>query len=310
MYSVHRLAWLSVGLLLAVGPAVAGDCPSDEHPLQLVIEGGGEISSTIPAGSLGTADVHVVMRSNLVNGVQGWSLSLATEGDLLLTGATTAGTSAADVSQGGVRNGGFEVTELVDPSLNDQGQGAVSAVVLSFTMPVILEPVGSVRILTLNVTANALQPDGEDALIEGDLLWRDDMQGAGQPVQNVATVSGATQDFGCCENAHLSFQTQAAPEVSDFIRCDANNDGRSNIADAIWIINELVRKGPATTCAAAADCNSDANRDLTDAVFAIAYQFQGGAAPGAPFPECGGSASLVESGQGGLCLPGSASCSE
>ncbi len=310
MYSVHRLAWLSVGLLLAVGPAVAGDCPSDEHPLQLVIEGGGEINSTIPAGSLGTADVHVVMRSNLVNGVQGWSLSLATEGDLLLTGATTAGTSAADVSQGGVRNGGFEVTELVDPSLNDQGQGAVSAVVLSFTMPVILEPVGSVRILTLNVTANALQPDGEDALIEGDLLWRDDMQGAGQPVQNVATVSGATQDFGCCENAHLSFQTQAAPEVSDFIRCDPNNDGRSNIADAIWIINELVRKGPATTCAAAADCNSDANRDLTDAVFAIAYQFQGGAAPGAPFPECGGSASLVESGQGGLCLPGSASCSE
>lgn len=310
MYSVRRLALLSVGLLLAVGPVVAGDCPSDEHPLQLVIEGGGEINSMIPAGSLGGADVHAIMRSNLANGVQGWSLSVALEGGLLLTGATTAGTSAADVSQGGIRNGGFEVTELVDPSLNDQGQGAVSAVVLSFTMPVTLEPVGSVRILTLNVAANAPQPDGEDALIEGNLLWRDDMQGAGQPVQNVATVSGATQDFGCCENAHISFHTQAVAQVSDFIRCDPNNDGRSNIADAIWIINELVRKGPATACSAAADCNSDDNRDLTDAVFSIAYQFQGGAAPGAPFPECGGSATLVESGQGNLCPLGSASCVE
>ena len=308
MYSVHRSAWLLVGLLLAVGPVVAGDCPSDEHPLQLVIEGGGEMSSTIPAGSVGAADVHVAMRSNLATGVQGWSLSLAVEGNLVLAGATTAGTSAADVSQGGVRNGGFEVTELVDPSLNDQGQGAVSAVVLSFTMPVTLEPVGSFRVLTLDVEANAAQPEGEDAVIEGNLFWRDDMQGGGQPVQNVATVSGATQDFGCCENAHLSFHTLATPEVSDFIRCDPNNDGRSNIADAIWIINELVRKGPATACAAAADCNSDANRDLTDAVFAIAYQFQGGAAPGAPFPECGGSASLVESGQGELCPLGSASC--
>ena len=55
MYSVHRLAWLLVGLFLAVDPLVAGDCPSDEHPLQLVIEGGGEINSTIPAGSLGAA---------------------------------------------------------------------------------------------------------------------------------------------------------------------------------------------------------------------------------------------------------------
>ncbi|MFP6739021.1 MAG: hypothetical protein VCD34_09805, partial [Planctomycetota bacterium] len=65
MYSVRRLALLSVGLLLAVDPVLAGDCPSDEHPLQLVIEGGGEINSMIPAGSLGGADVHAIMRSNL-----------------------------------------------------------------------------------------------------------------------------------------------------------------------------------------------------------------------------------------------------
>lgn len=312
MYPVHRLALLSVGLLLAVGPVVAGDCPSDEHPLQIVIEGGGEISSTIPAGSLGAADVHVLMRSNLANGVQGWSLSVALEGDLVLTGATTDGTSAADVSQGGVRNGGFEVTEMVDPSLNDQGQGAVSAVVLSFTMPITLDPVSSARILTLNVEANAPQPADEEGVLAGNVVWRDNLQGIGQPVQNVATVGGATEDFGCCENASISFHTEAVAvaSASDFIRCDSNNDGRSNIADAIWIINELIRKGPATACAAAADCNSDDNRDLTDAVFAIAYQFQGGAAPGAPFPDCGGSGSLVDSGRADLCPLGSSSCAE
>ena len=210
----------------------------------------------------------------------------------------------------GLRNGGFEVTEMVDPSLGDQGQGAVSAVVLSFTMPITIDPVSSVRILTLNVAANAPQPADQEAVLAGDLVWRDNMRGVGQPVQNVATVSGATEDFGCCENASISFHTESAPAASDFIRCDSNNDGTSNIADAIWIINELIRKGPATACAAAADCNSDDNRDLTDAVFAIAYQFQGGAAPGAPFPGCGGSRSLADSGQAGLCPPGSASCGE
>jgi hypothetical protein len=76
--------------------------------------------------------------------------------------------------------------------------------------------------------------------------------------------------------------------VSDYIRCDPNNDGKNNLADAVWIVNELIRNGPETACPAAADCNADGMEDLSDAVYAVAYQFQGGDPPPAPFPGCGG----------------------
>jgi hypothetical protein len=74
---------------------------------------------------------------------------------------------------------------------------------------------------------------------------------------------------------------------SDFIRGDANDDGKVNIADPIWIINELVRGGPATVCQSAADANDDGDVDLSDSMYLINWRFMGGPEPTAPFPDCG-----------------------
>ena len=71
-----------------------------------------------------------------------------------------------------------------------------------------------------------------------------------------------------------------------FIRGDANNDGLLNLADGIAILNYLF--GDETVpCQNSADTTDDAQIDITDAISIFSYQFAGGAAPPAPFPDCG-----------------------
>jgi hypothetical protein len=77
------------------------------------------------------------------------------------------------------------------------------------------------------------------------------------------------------------------PLLPRFLRCDPNDDGKTDVADGVWILNELFRGGAATACAAAADCNGDGGRDISDGLYAIFYQFTGGPSPPAPFPDCG-----------------------
>jgi hypothetical protein len=218
------------------------------------------------------------------SGVQGWSLSLRVTGDISLDAVTTADTAGADV-QGdspGLRDTGFEKSEIVDPTKIhpdtglEQGPGAVSAVVLSFTLPITLEPTGTATALASTVSGE-LEACGA---IEGF----DNMTGSGQPVKNVATVGGGTRAFCRIQTANICF---AVPPIGTFIRCDPNEDGITNIADAVWIVNELFRGGPPTSCREAADCNDDGLEDLTDAVYGIEYQFNGGPPPPPPFPDCG-----------------------
>ena len=238
------------------------------------------ITAEGPPDAETTVAVYAAIGSNIASGVQGWSLSVAADDGMALTGATTAGTAGASalVDSAGVQSGGFEKTETVDPALNGQGQGAVSAVVLSFTQPITLDPIGSATVLALELAATAPAT--------GNIAWRDGMQGSGQPVQNVATIEGGTQTFGCMQNATVVLNEVTDIVVGPFTRCDPNNDGKSNLADAIWIVNGLFRDGPASACEASADCDANQIVDLSDAIFAVSYQFQGGAAPEGPFPDC------------------------
>ena len=103
-------------------------------------------------------------------------------------------------------------------------------------------------------------------------------------MDTVLTVDGQTvladRELGVTVTAEVSTE-------ESFLRGDANDDGRVNIADPIWIINELFREGPATTCPDAADATDDGMVDLADAMYIIEYRFLAGALPAAPFPGCG-----------------------
>jgi hypothetical protein len=236
-------------------------------------------------GAAGEARVHAGIVSQLDDdgaGVQGWSLSLSAHGALRLAGVTTDGTAVSAIF-----SGGFLKTELVDPTTVhpitgvEQGEGAVSAVVLSFTLPITLAPLGTATVLSLDLAAPRPQR-AED--IEGWLSWVDLMRGSGQPVRTVATVLGETRDFCERRQARVVFRLSTEPS---FRRCDPNNDGRHDIADPIWIVNELFRGGRPSLCQKAADCNADGRIDLADATYSIGYEFQGAAPPPAPFPDCG-----------------------
>ncbi|MCZ6792523.1 MAG: hypothetical protein O7J95_02790 [Planctomycetota bacterium] len=67
----------------------------------------------------------------------------------------------------------------------------------------------------------------------------------GQPIDNVATIDGATNFFCDCRELEVSF---TAVESAPFRRCDANDDARLDIGDPIFTLNWLFLGGSAPPC--------------------------------------------------------------
>lgn len=115
-------------------------------------------------------------------GVQGWTVGVAVEGPLAITAVTTSGTVAAetDADPPGLRDGGFEVTEL---AAADGIEGAVSSVILALFPPVTLAWSGSpYTILELTLEARG----------EGDarIYFYDGLEGSGEGIRNTVSESG------------------------------------------------------------------------------------------------------------------------
>ena len=74
-----------------------------------------------------------------------------------------------------------------------------------------------------------------------------------------------------------------------FVRSDANQDGRSDIADAVKIFGFLFLgdRERIEDCQKAADVNGTGLVDLSDGIAHLNYLFRGGSPPPAPFPDCG-----------------------
>jgi hypothetical protein len=287
------------------GISGVGD-PANPEELCAASDGRLEYEGNPGEVTAGASYVNIIQQIAEGNQVQGWSLSIALNSEsLTLTNATTEGTPGRTL-----QNGGFEKTEVVDPDRNNGQQGAVSAVVLSFTLPITL-PNGTNTVLCL--TSEGTTPEEHDGggtshEAAGSYGFQNGLRGSGQPVNNVLTVgggSGSAANFGTAlGNIFLVPIT-----LRDFIRGNANDDNKVNIADPIWIINELFRGGPASVCPDAADANDDGQEDLADATYLIDYLFRGQAAPSAPFPACGTDPSDAGGGVGdGLGCGGSSQC--
>ncbi len=66
------------------------------------------------------------------------------------------------------------------------------------------------------------------------------------------------------------------------IPCDANRDGKLDLADAVAVVNDLFRDGDSTLshdCVAAYDCSEDGLADIGDALVIAVGLFGGGPLP-------------------------------
>ncbi len=269
--ALHRMGFSSSPL----NNTVPGEGLIDDDPATCNGIGSHEISTTdsIYASVASTAPVPE-------EGIQGFSVSIEVVGDISITGITTEGTLAGPVEDGGLYDSGFNKTRVADSEASGGRSGAVSAVVFCFGCDSVLNPVGTSSFSKLTV-------EGEPGAT-GEIFYADGLVGEGQPVDNVMTVLGTSAPVCNFFTTRLNVSVKLGPaELGPYLRGDANDDGKVNIADPIWIINELFRMGPPTECIASADANGDLTQDLADAVYIINYRFLDGEPPPAPFPGCG-----------------------
>ena len=121
---------------------------------------------------------------------------------------------------------------------------------------------------------------GDEVGLTTDLTWVNDL---GSPVlPNSVVVAGQSFDADL-DDGSITFNPVM---FTAFIRGDANDDGRVNIADAVTLVSAKLIGGAVLNCEAAGDANGDLSANLADAVYILNYRFLSGPPPPAPFPGC------------------------
>jgi hypothetical protein len=261
--------------------------------------------TSVSEAAVGAAN-NVAVYSNIASdipgipgtGVQGWSYGILLQGAANLVSITIAGTSADSIPNGGYRDpeGSFNKTQIIDPAdpINAGRRGLVSAIALTTQgLPEAVFPnVGTQTVLCMNLTSAEVQGDADQL---ASVEFEPGLKGSGQPVDTVITVNGNSApvcNFTTAK-ANLIFRKTSGPVERPFRRGHVNPDDKFDIADGVFIINYLVRSGPAPACLDAADVNDDGVVDVSDGTYSIFYLFQPTSAPNpdpapaAPFAACG-----------------------
>jgi len=245
---------------------------------------GGSVSVEHQPGETPSATVYeCITVGSGASSPQGWQLSTALSGAADITAVTLSGTSAE-----GALSGGFSSTSVVDSADNGGTEGFVSGVVLHLKKGSTLNEAtaaetGTAAVVAITVSGEAVQ---DAATVSATLSQQDGLIGGGQAIDNKVTADGASQSI--CNTADVTIEFAQGIVNPEFLRADTNDDGKNNLADAVWILNESFRSGTATPCQKAADANDDGTVDaIVDAAYIIAYQFESGSAPPAPFGACG-----------------------
>ncbi|MBI4584403.1 MAG: hypothetical protein HY717_10315 [Planctomycetes bacterium] len=298
---------------------------------------GAPIEVPVPLGEKGKLTAYLAIDSTISGdeGVSGWQFSLSYSPDFNVLSIVPADELFAAVpALGGTL--GFNETyhsegtapswvdaaaiyTKVDPILEadcdltdgaPQGKGIVSGVVLAIPPGAgkLLPTSGKVRVLKIEMEQASPFTSLGDANLSPNLMWVDCHFGPGIKIKNRVTVKGGSVPPTEVKNVtEADFVLVPVLAKADFIRGDANDDGKVNIADPIYIINANFRGGPPVLCKDAGDANDSDSVDdpnLADAVYIINHQFGGGSAPPPPFPGCG----TDDDSSTDRCPPGSTKC--
>jgi hypothetical protein len=72
-----------------------------------------------------------------------------------------------------------------------------------------------------------------------------------------------------------------------FQRARVNEDPRTDLSDAVFLLNHLFRGAEEPPCVVAADINDDEKMDISDAIYLLSYLFVGGPNPPPPYSDEG-----------------------
>lgn len=246
-----------------------------------------------------TLDLKVQMenRGEAAVNVLGWSYGVAIDPAKLVATAAEPG-----VDSKALRGG--QGPEFVSYNLNEQNlAGTMSGVTLGAVIDLVapgtnkLAIAASARRHIDTIKVRSAQRIVKPAPAQTTVVSFSDQLGGDRPVEAIATDdAGDTIALIFDDTATITLDPidDVQPDKPLFIRGDANDDARVDIADGVWIINELFYAGRETRCKAAADANDDGKEDLADAIYIFNYQLQPGRTtsnlyprPPAPFPNCG-----------------------
>jgi len=94
-----------------------------------------------------------------------------------------------------------------------------------------------------------------------------------------------TVDDGAPENSKTTTDTDVVVKAR-FQRCNANGDANKDLSDAVFSLNYQFLGGDPSPCLEAMDCNGDGDLDIADPVYYLNFLFLGGLSPPPPYPNC------------------------
>jgi len=264
-----------------------------------------------------TYDIKVHLGNTAATGktdAQGWSYGIQVDADELEALKGEPGVDSKALKGG--KGPDFVNYNLTDQSADGTIKGITVGAVIELGEPgtaVLSVPAGSMKHID-TVQVRSKKEIAQGGASRKTTISFTDKLGGDRPLEVLIVVAGegVVPDF--TDKLELTLLPKAGPgDEPKFIRGDANNDARVDIADGIWIINTLFYGGAPTNCKPAADSNGDGKRDLSDAMFVFQHQLQPGAtpstlfpAPPAPYPNCGTAAGVTLAD----CPIGSSTCTQ
>jgi len=242
------------------------------------------LTQTLPANKTTTAKVKVELglaEDSAAAAVQGWSYGLAHDGNLL----ELVSIEPSDLTN--TANGG-NPPDFYGVNINPAGgSGGTVGCVISLGPEfheIPLQPGEKIHTetFTYRSAVELAQGDSEQTT---EVSLANEVLGD-PPVPAVISVLSDSYLLTEVQKASITL-TPPLGRLRPFVRGDANNDARVDIADGVWILSWIYRGGVEPPCQDAADANDDGTVDQSDAIVVVYWRLKGGSPPAEPFPECG-----------------------
>jgi len=255
------------------------------------------VDRSLIANQQNELDVNVILQNRTADQaleLLGWSYGVKLDDSLLSLSGIRSGNTVEGLNPD-FRTYTAEEVMIVDGVGGTRGFTVGVVINLDASSDVLTIPPTQERVIEILTLKSAVTLNTGDPDETTQLEFADEVFPANRPVEILfTTYEGLEVGLSGVPDPQGIVLTPPAGEVP-FIRGYANPDDSYDIADPIWTIQVLFLQIGSFDCLDAADTNDDGKVDLADAIYTINYQLQPGKqmggtsfpAPPPPFETCG-----------------------